>query len=197
MPSAITRAELNPEAPVSVGWAMGGATPADIIWTTSAHPLIVHERVLAILRQSSASGWGTYEVLVTGKAGERYDSYAGLAIHGRAGPMDLSQSIVVLKNTAGWYPHFLGHYFSAETWDGSDLFMATPDEHGARTAHIYATERVVSALKRARVRNIAFERLTEVTVSTSNYEIGKDYLLPSDFRHRVEAAYARAGLPRP
>ena len=34
---------------VRVTWAMGGQFPDDVIWTTSSHPLIVHERLVEIL----------------------------------------------------------------------------------------------------------------------------------------------------
>ena len=195
---AITRGELVPTHPIPVRWAMGGATPSVAIWTTSAHPVIVHGRVVDLLQENNLTGWRTYPVWVTDKKGKLHRKYSGLAITGRCGPIDLSRSVVVLSQyPAGWFPHFLGHYFDDDSWDGSDLFMEHPDTRGHRTAAMFTTERVRQVFRRAKVRNLELERLTQVNVNTSIYEIGSTHLLPPDFNARVDAAYVRAGVPRP
>jgi hypothetical protein len=135
---------------------------------------------------------------VTDKKGRLYRDYNGLQISGRCGAVNLTRSVVVLSEyPAGWFPHFLGHYFAEDSWDGTDLFMERPDERGRVTGHVFATERVRDVFRRAKVRNVAFERLTDVSVNTDTYEVGSDYLMPPDFSQRVDAAYARAGVPRP
>jgi len=195
---ALTRGDETAKQPIQIHWAMGGETPSDFIWTTSAHAIIVHRRVADLLREHGFTGWHTYPVHVSGKKGDTYSEYLGLAIAGRCGPVDLSRSIVVLSEyPAGWFPHFLGHYFDETSWDGCDLFMEAVDPSGRRTANIFATEPVRQVFRRAKIKNIIFERLTERSVNTSVYEIGSSHLLPLDFQSRVDAAYGRAGVPRP
>ena len=75
--------------------------------------------------------------------------------------------------------------------------MAAADDHSKVTRHMYATESVVDAIRRAKVRNIEFECLADAWVSTAVYEIGSRYRFPRDFAQRVDKAYARAGVSRP
>jgi len=151
-----------------------------------------------LLEQHGLTGWRTYAVHVTDKAGESHPDYAGLSMVGRCGPVDLSRSVVVLSQyPGGWFPHFLGHYFAEDSWDGSDVFMEREDSTGRVTARIFVTEKVREALDRAEVKNLRLQRLTEKSVMTSIYEIGSSHLLPCDFSQRVDAAYARAGVSRP
>ena len=195
---AITSGEVVPTHPIPVRWAMGGAAPSDAIWTTSAHPIIVHSRVVDLLRENDLTGWRTYPVSVTDKKGKLHQAYSGLVITGRCGHVDLTRSVVVLSEyPAGWFPHFLGHYFEEDSWDGFDLFMEHPDTQGHRNSRIYVTELVRQVFRRAKVRNVELERLTEVTVNTSIYEVGSAHLVPSDFEARVNAAYVLAKVPRP
>jgi hypothetical protein len=195
---ALTRGEANVSEKIRVSWAMGGANPSDFIWTTSAHPLIVHRRIVDLFREHSITGWSTYPVIVIDKAGHSHLDYEGLKIIGRCGPVDLSRSVIVPSEyPAGWFPHFLGHYFAEDSWDGSDIFMERVDSIGKVTARCFATEKVHRIYQKVGIENIRFECLTDRSVMTSIYEIGGSHLLPSDFSQRVDAAYARAGIPRP
>ena len=195
---ALTRGEIDPSQTVRVGWAMGGRKPSDVVWTTSAFPIIIHRRFVDLLRQNGVAGWRSYEVVVTDRDGEPYKDYEGLIVIGRCDAVDLSRSVVVLSEyPRGWFPHFLGRYFDEKSWDGSDLFMERPDFKGKVTAHIFVTEKVRRLIDAARINNVRLERLTEQTVSTSVYEIGRSHLLPHDFSQRVRAAYVRAGVSPP
>lgn len=195
---ALTRGEVETSAPLQVSWYMGGSMPSDFVWTSNVGAIIVQRRVVKLLRDQGFTGWRSYVVSVIDKGGDYHPDYEGLAILGRCGCADLSRSVVVLsKYPAGWFPHFLGYYFPEESWDGSDIFMETPDERGRTTAHVFVTERVRLALETASVKNVKFERLTERSISTSVYQIGAEYQLPSDFSARVTAAYRRAGIDPP
>jgi hypothetical protein len=103
------RGEADPGRTVRVGWGMGGACPGLVIWTTSAHPLIVHRRISNLLREKGVTGWRSYPVQVVDKGGEAYSDYEGIGIVGRCDPIDLSRSVVTLKKfPGGWFPQFLG-----------------------------------------------------------------------------------------
>lgn len=194
----ITRGEIPAPSGVRAVWAMGGARPSDFVWTTSVHPIIMHTRIADLLMEKGLSGWSGYAVEVVDKTGRSHSDYFGLCVHGRAGAVDLNRSVVVLKQyPAGWFPHFLGHYFDPETWDGSDFIMHEPDVRGCASGHVMVSERVAAELRRTRAKNVGFTRLTEVSVSTSIYEIGRDYLLPDGFARAVDSAYSRAGVPKP
>ena len=198
-PLGLTRGEITTAAEIiPISWEMGGPLPFDLVWTTSAHPVIVNRRVIDLLQDCGALGWRTYAVNVTDKTGKLHQDFAGLTVLGRCGAVDLSRSAVVLsKYPGGWFPHFLGHYFPEDSWDGNDIFMEEPDSAGQITANIFVTEKVRKAFDKAKIQNLRFQSLTEMNVMTSIYEIGRSHLLPQDFSRRVDAAYARAGVPRP
>jgi hypothetical protein len=193
------RGDAEPERTVRVGWAMGGACPSDVIWTTSAHPLIVHRRILDLFREEGVTGWRSHPVQVVDKGGEAYKDYEGIGIVGRCDPIDLSRSEVTLRKLpGGWMPLFLGSYFPKESWDGSDVFMERADTKGKVTAIIFVTERARQIFAKAKVENVRFERLTEREISTGVFEIGSvTHRLPTDFKQRVDAAYRRAGVDKP
>lgn len=196
---ALSRAEQQiPRSPIHVQWFMGGSEPSLVVWTGMASPIVVHENVLEILIREKLTGWRVYPVHVFAKSGQEVPNYSGLAIFGRCEPRDLSRSTIMLKQyPGGWIPHFKGHFFDDDSWDGHDFFMEAPDETGHVTAHRFATERAVKVLARHRVRNLRFERLTDVTVSTSDYEIVMPYRLPADFQHRLQTIYDAEGVPMP
>lgn len=194
----ITRGDIRPSQPVTITWAMGGATPSDFVWTTSVFPRVVHRRVVDLLQEHGLTGWQTYDVRLTDRDGGPHTDYCGLVITGRCGPADPSRSTIVLHAyPGGWYPHMLGHYFEEASWDGSDLFMEREDARGATTGSTFVTERVRSVFRKAKVRNVRLERLCELSVSADIYSFGREYMLPDDFARRVDAAYAVSGLPRP
>jgi hypothetical protein len=177
---------------------MGGQEPGDVIWTTSAAPLIIHERVVELLTHSALTGWSTYPVEVHSKSGRVVPGYAGLAVSGRCGPVDISRSAIGLRQMpGGWFPYFRGHFFVPDTWDGSDLFMAAPDHLGKVSTMRFLSARGRQVLRGAKVRNLSLIRLTESQTDTSVYTIGLQHLLPADFERRLALAYAEAGVPRP
>lgn len=200
---ALTRGEVETSAPIQVSWYMGGSLPSDFVWTGNVGGLVVHRRVVQVLRDHCLTGWRSYEVSVFDKKGGCHPEYEGLIVHGRCGPVNLSRSVVVLSQSSSEYrvesrvPQFLGYYFAEDSWDGSDIFMDNPDAQRRTTAHVFVTERLRLAFETSRVKNVKFERLTESICNTSVYEIGGAYKLPSDFSARVTAAYRRAGVEPP
>lgn len=199
----LTRGEVEASGPIQVSWYMRGAMPSDFVWTGNAWALVVHRRVVQLLREKGFTGWGMYVVSVIDKGGDYHPDYEGLVVWGRCGPADLSRSVVVLSQppseyyVGGRFPQFLGYYFPEDSWDGSDIFMEMPDARARKTARVFITERLRLAFEAARVKNVKFERLTEAVVDTSVYETGNAYKLPRDFSARVTAAYRRAGIEPP
>jgi len=197
-PLAVTRGEITPEAPISIRWDMGGESPSDVIWTTSAHPVIVHQRVLDLLRENDLTGWRSYPVRVVDQLGVVHEDYAGLQIVGRCGVAELSRSSVRLKQyPGGWFPDLVGYYFAENSWDGSALFMHVPDAKGKVSGHIFMIEAVREALSKAKIRNVSYQRLTDVSTSVSSYKISRPELLPAGLQERINAAYEQQGIPRP
>lgn len=151
------RGEAKPARPIVATWVMGRRQPTDLIWTTSRIPLVA-ERVLDVLRDIHAQGWGTYPVEVRGKAGESFAGYHGLAVLGRCGPIDESRSITKLKKyPARMVPMLRGLYFDEATWDGTDIFMTVPP-----ATWKFVTAPVKEALEKAKVKNLTFTPATEV-----------------------------------
>jgi hypothetical protein len=91
----LTRAELHPAQAVTVDWAMGRAQPSEVIWTTMGSMVIIADSVVQMLRSHGFTGWSLYDVSVRNKQGQRVSGYCGLAVTGRGGQIDNSQSVEV------------------------------------------------------------------------------------------------------
>jgi hypothetical protein len=119
----ISQGELHLSAPI-VFHPMkhgGGSTPYDLMGTTFPPLLLISDRVVSVLREFS--GWTTYPVEVHGKKGERIPGYHGLAVTGRCGSLDYTQSTPrvcepdtpYVRRTREWF----GVRFDKKTWDGA------------------------------------------------------------------------------
>jgi len=194
----VSRGEARPPRNAQVHWAMGSSTPSDVIWTTNAHPLIVHHRLTDLWAKEQLSGWGTYPVEVFDKDGRVCHDYAGITVTGRCGVVDLSQSRIELREYPGGHsPEFVGHFFDPESWDGSDFCVPVPDQLGRSSLRRVVSSGVSRSLRHGKVRNVLLESLSSQRVSTSVYEIGLTHLLPSDFVQSVATAYNNAGVIPP
>jgi hypothetical protein len=197
-PFELSRGERSVRRPVQVTWAMGSPVPGDVVWTTSAHPLIVSTRVKDLLNANEVTGWKTYPVEVLDKDGRKRPGYVGLSVVGRCGRVTLGKSRIVLKQyPGGHFPEFLGHFFRPSSWDGSDFCADRPDARGNSSMSRIVSEEVIALLKRHRITNIRWEKLSETCTPTWVFEVGLRYLLPRDFKARVEAVYRAAGVARP
>jgi hypothetical protein len=156
----LTRAEMQPAHPVKVEWAMGGAKPGDVIWTTMAVVAIVSDSVVQLLRSQGFTGWSLYDVSVWDKQGQSIPGYSGLAITGRCGSIDYTRTVVVPRiRPAGIFPIGKGLLFDPESWDGSDLFMPA-----GKVGYIFMVDRVKKAFERAKIRNVVFTPLDQYEV---------------------------------
>ena len=110
-------------------------------------------------RERAFSGWATYPVELE-EDGVDADAYHGLAVHGRCG--DIENSMTPKKMLpppvpeGDAVPGRRGLLFEHGSWAGSDLFC--PSEGTA----IFVTRNVRDALISAKVKNLHFERATDV-----------------------------------
>jgi hypothetical protein len=140
---------------------MGASRPEDVIWTTLGLPLLISDRLLAILRDGRFTGWDVTPVELRGKKGEIVSGYHFVRVRGRCGPIDYGQSKKVDKiYPGGVFPAWKGLFFDAATWDGTDIFMAS----GA--GYKFVVEAVRNALQEAKVRNVSCEPLDEVEIES-------------------------------
>jgi hypothetical protein len=163
---AATRAEFHPDAAVPAKWMMGGRLPSDVVWTGFAAPVLIGNRVRAVLEASGVRGWTSYPVLLTGKAGDTIPGYHGLAVQGRCGRIDNDRSAKVTKLfPGGAFPVWKGLYFDESSWDGSDVFMP-----GGQNGWIFVTEKVKAALEQANAKNLSFRSLDQIERSEVEME---------------------------
>lgn len=154
---ARTRAETN-LAPLGVKWAMGEASPRDVICSTIVATRLISNRVVDLFTSEGFTGWVTYPVELLGKHGELIEGYHGLAVDGRCGTIDDTRSVRFEKQyPGGIFPCWRGYYFDEKSWDGSHIFV--PDDGSVR---IFMLDEVRRALKRAKVRNVDFTALDQV-----------------------------------
>lgn len=156
----LLRGDWNPTNAVRLTRDSGASDPVDVIWTTLALPLLVSQRVIDLLEANAFTGWCTFPVVVQNGTKAIVPGYHGLAITGRCGPLEGSRSRVVLRD----YPAMLveervGYRFDEASWDGSDLFCSTDG-----SAIIVCTAAVKGALERAKVRNLKFTCLSDLTI---------------------------------
>lgn len=137
-----------------------GIRLGDIISTELAVIWLVSDKIVELFQREGITGWKTYPVELTGKGGVPVTGYHGLAVTGRCGPIDPRRS--VLKTLPPLVPGGeerrvrLGLYFDMDTWDGSDIFVATNNNR------VIVVERVKELLERNNIRGCEFDRLTEV-----------------------------------
>jgi hypothetical protein len=107
-------------------WAMGGARPADVVFTTYARPMLISERVLDLLTAAGVTGWGSIPCTLWDKHGDEWQYYL-LTVRGRCGPIIGSKSSKFYEQMPGGvFPRWRGFYFDVDTWDGSDIFVIFP-----------------------------------------------------------------------
>ncbi len=155
--AALARGELFPPDPVVFEWH-SGTRPRDICGTTWATSDLISDATLDLFRSHDFTGWTTYPVEVYGRDSQPLQGLHGLAITGRCGPTEWVEYVWVDppvpqgQGSMKWR----GLRFDESSWDGSDLFMAE-----GRTS-IFATEEVVRAIRKAKLKNFNMRPLSEM-----------------------------------
>lgn len=151
------RGELRRITPIEGRWSIGRKKPSDVVWTTLALPVLLHQRVVDLLRKENITGWNSVPCMLRGPDGELWP-YAFLTVTGRCGPIDDGKSVKFDKQyPGGVFPAWKGLYFDPESWDGSDVFMPAGD-----VGWIFVSERTKVVLDKARVSNISCTALDRV-----------------------------------
>jgi hypothetical protein len=157
-PYALIRREYIPTEPIIYEYHSGGE-PRDLIGTTYAVPKLLSNRVFDLFQENQFTGWATYPIELYGKKKERITGYQGFSVSGRCGKIDNSLSKREWRGPAvpggPRYKVWVGLYFDLNTWDGSDIFVP------ASSGLVTVTERVKTAIEKAKFKNISFKRLTE------------------------------------
>jgi hypothetical protein len=147
----------RPEAPLEFR-RDSGSRLMDLVGTTAVAIKLFSERFVAALSAAGARGWGTYPVRLLDRAGGEVPGYAGLAVSGRAGPLDRGRTrVVALPPVGPGLPvsyEERGMYFDPASWDGTDVFV--PEG----TTAVCVTDRVRRALTAAGATNLDFVPLS-------------------------------------
>lgn len=157
----LARGEWRPPRPILFDRAEG-RVPADVVHTTSIRPVIVHQRVVDILRSEGLTGWATFPVELRDEAGRILPDYFGFAVTGRSGPPAYRRgSMVAVDYPGGTFVEYKGRFFDPVSWDGSDVF------HTGEWGFIFVTDALVDAFNRGRLTNTYFRPLTDILTSPS------------------------------
>ena len=156
---ALIRREYIPTEPIIYEYHSGGE-PRDLIGTTLPPLKLLSNRVFDLFQENQFTGWATYPIDLYSKKNERITGYQGFSVPGRCGKIDESLSKREWRGPAvpggARYKVWVGVYFDLNTWDGSDIFVP------ASSGLVIVTERVKTAIEKAKLKNISFERLTEI-----------------------------------
>lgn len=152
------RAELRPPQPLQLGWAQGSRL-VDFTGTTAVLPDVISDRFFDALHASGATGWTTYPIELRGRNEELIEGYCALAVTGRCGPRQDERSRIEIRAVpSGKSCAFkVGWYFDETTWDGSDVFVPKG------TSFVFVTDKVKRALEKAKVTNVKFTTLDNVS----------------------------------
>ena len=116
---------------------------------------LISERVYNLLMDNNITGWKGIPAVIYKHEDLKY--YL-LTITGRCGPIDKSKTTVVDNTTfipGQTTKMYQGLFFSEDSWDGSDMFVA---EYVNFT---FITEKVQKLLKKNKVTNIIIENIKE------------------------------------
>jgi hypothetical protein len=150
---ALVRNEHSVQHPIIFNRKKGSKF-CDLLETGYPGLYVISERFKQLLQKEEIRGWSTYPVEIDGNS----ESYHGLAVSGRCGPLDNSKCERVTKQRDNGvaYQTWLGFYFDVDTWDKSDIFV--PDG----TIFKVVTEKFRSLVISNKLTNVSFDRLTEV-----------------------------------
>ncbi len=164
----LLQGEIYPRLPLKLRPAMGGKF-VDFLWSTLTPIRVISEQLIDLFIVECFTGWSTYPIEVLDKGGNILTNYFGLGITGKAGGHDLRRVEPVEKppivQGGASYTILKGLYFEDDAWDGSDFSLMGHSISGI------VTERVVQALKRAKIRNVRLIPLTIVEIPASVYEV--------------------------
>ncbi len=132
-----------------------GTRPGDMMRPRSVLSF-VSERFVEALQENAFTGWGTYDVELSGGKGP-LPKYYGLVAYGVGGPMLPDESEAEF-NSEGRVKALSRLVFDMSRWDGSDIFYTEPLSLG-----ICVTERVAQALKKAKLKNLSLQPLEDLS----------------------------------
>jgi hypothetical protein len=119
----------------------GGVVWADVM--KMEFTFLLSERLRTELRQSEISGWREFPCALKTTQGATVDTYAGLTVTGRSGPIDFGLATVVESAIVNHGPirrRFRGPDPGLDYWDGSDIFLSRG------LFAVYVTHRAASVL---------------------------------------------------
>ncbi|MEM7110013.1 MAG: DUF1629 domain-containing protein [Bacteroidota bacterium] len=131
----------------------------DVLDTGTAILFLISTKMKTILEENELSGWKTFPVRVQDKKGNEVDGYFGFSITGRCGSIDYDKSDVIKKSLVQGGPvskYYKGLYVGLDEWDRSDFSMPKG------TFHPIVTKKAMQAMKKAKLTNIRFEKLSEI-----------------------------------
>ena len=134
-----------------------GSRTYDYIDTTYAVLELISDKFLDVLEDNNFTGWDTYPVEILDKKGNEIKGYHGLIVPGRCGPIlhHKAEEIIIDSPIGKKMKAWKGLYFDPATHDGSDFVV--PEGTGFKIVK----ESVVEALKKAKITNIHFDKLTD------------------------------------
>lgn len=159
----IVRGMERPSRPIALQITQGGRL-GDFVWNTQ-NLVVASLKVVDLFERNGFTGYSLFSVEVR-IDDEIVPDYHGIAVLGRAGPVDYERSRVqwfTRPDSSRSISAIDGLYFDPANWDGSDIFQVED------FLHLLMVKRVVDALKRERVSNFRAKPLKEFGFGPEGY----------------------------
>jgi len=177
---------------LDIKYLEGSGEPSNLFWNMVTDPFCVSQTLLELIRNANISGWTGISTTVLTKSGSKsIDNYFAITVNGRANSIDYLQTDIIFEQLpGGQFPSFKGLFFDPESWDGSDIFMARPNNNSKSkyTAFIYVTKKFVDTLKKNKVSNIRFINFNDYTTDCEIIKSGATELFKREIEEKVEKA---------
>lgn len=190
----LLRGEYHPDSLV-ITHLEGGKESGDLIWNHVNDPFCISEKVKDLLIENDVSGVKFIPTIVKNKNKKQNSTqYYTVIISGRVDNIDYLNSDIKFIKQNGWVKesaHFIGKKFDVESWDSTDFFMERADSEGNSNCHIYVSKKVVDLLKKYKVRNILFEKLSDYETWCDMIKIGASQEMNRRIDEKIENASAQ------
>jgi len=165
----LVRAEYQSSEPIEFAHNLG-KVPLDLVYG-SVGVYLISPAAARVFADAGLTGWTTFPANLFGRDRQLVTGYAGLAVLGRCGPIQVDRAQRMRRTSPSGAPYLakVGLFFDEATWSGDDFVVPSTGP-----TYIIVSDAVRAAASKAQLRNMKFESLSEF----EHFELTTDWLDP-------------------